>query len=248
MDGMIYIASSGAHQMLNAQQVHANNLANVNTIGFKGDLVQLMSAPVAANANTFDTRSFVTANVPATDFKPGSVLATGRNLDVAIQGKGWIAVQAEDGSEAYTRSGMFQINQDGLLSTLNNVPVLGDGGPIVIPPSQKIDIAGDGTISIIPLNSTNNMPAVIGRIKLVNPNVTDLQKGSDGLIRTKNNVAAEADSNVILTSGFLEASNVNAVDSITRMITLAREYEIQLKMMLTAQENDKEGSTVIQLS
>ncbi len=246
MDGMIYIASSGAEQMLNAQRVHANNLANVNTIGFKGDLVQLMSSPV--KTNSFDTRAFVTADSPATDYRPGTLLSTGRNLDIAVKGQGWIAVQAEDGSEAYTRSGMLQINQDGLLSTLNNLPVLGDGGPIIIPPSQKIDIGGDGTISIVPLNSTNNMPAVIGRIKLVNPDVNNLAKGEDGLIRVKGQKGTDPDSTVQVTSGFLEASNVNAVDAITRMITLAREYEIQLKMMLTAQENDKEGLTVIQMS
>ena len=237
MDAMIFISSGGAEQMLNAQAVHANNLANVNTVGFRSDRVQFSSVSVPGPG--LNTKTYAYAIEPQTDFDAGELIPTKRSLDVAIEGDGWIAVQAKDGTEAYTRDGGFTINAEGVLMTRNNIPVLGGGGPITIPPAQKIDVGIDGTITIVPLEGTANQEIILDRIKLVKPDKADLQKGKDGLIRNKSGAAAEPDATVRLMNGYLEGSNVSAVESLTHMISIARQYEMQMKAMHFAHDNDK---------
>ncbi len=246
MDRMLYVAMSGAKETLLAQAANSNNLANANTTGFLADLQQFRSMPVFGDGHP--TRVYALSERPAIDFKSGPIVQTGRELDVAVSGKGWLAVQAPDGSEAYTRRGDLKLDANGLLTTGNGLPVTGNGGPIAIPPAEKIDIAPDGTISIRPLGQAANELAIVDQIKMVNLPHSDLDKGKDGLMRLKPGVtAAEPDTSLQLVSGTLEGSNVNVVDSMVDMIELARKFEIQVKMMKTAEEMEQGSTSILRI-
>ncbi len=245
MDRSLFVAMSGAKETLQAQSSVSNNLANVNTTGFKADMEQFRSMPVFGPG--FPTRVYALNERPATDFDPGPIQTTGRELDVAVKGDGWIAVQAPDGSEAYTRRGDLRVTPEGLLQTGNGLPILGENGPIAIPPAQKIDIAGDGTITIVPLGEKPDVTAVVDRIKLVRAEARQLEKGPDGLVRLKNGQTAEADADVTLISGALERSNVNSVAALVDLIELARRYELQVKMMKTAEEDADATSQLLRM-
>ncbi len=243
MDHMLYVAMSGASQTMLAEAANDNNLANANTIGFRADIEASRSMPVYGPG--FPTRVYAMQERAGVDFKPGVIQSTGRPLDVAINGSGFIAVQAPDGSEAYTRAGNLQVTANGILTTGAGYPVIGNSGPIAIPPSQKITIGSDGTISVLPEGATPDAMAVIDRIKLVDPPVGSLMKGSDGLIRTQNGSSAPADSNVQLVTGSIESSNVNVVDAMVNMISLARKFEMQVKMMHTTQQDDTSAAQLL---
>lgn len=245
MDRMLYLAMTGASQTMLAQAANSHNLANVSTTGFRADLEAFRSLPVYGPGHP--SRAYAMDEGSGTDFSPGAITTTGRELDVAVNGSGWIAVQAPDGSEAYTRAGDLQVTTGGMLLTGAGHPVLGNGGPIAVPPFEKLEIAADGTISIRPLGQGAQTLAVVDRIKLVDPPGPDLEKGTDGLLRLKNGGTAEPDAQVQLVSGAVESSNVNAVDAMVRMIELARQYELQVKTMKTAEENDAASGRLIQL-
>ncbi len=246
MDRMLYLAMTGAKQIMTAQTVNTNNLANVSTTGFKADLEQFRSMPVFGEG--MPSRVYAMAERPGLDFKPGPLNSTGREMDVAVQGQGWIAVQAADGSEAYTRAGDLRLDAGGMLVTGAGRPVIGNGGPIVVPPAEKMEIGVDGTISIRPVGQAANALAEVDRIKLVNPELSNLTKGEDGLIRTRDGVAPVADAGVRLISGTLEGSNVSAVESMVKMIELARSYELQVKAMKSAEETDASATSMLRLS
>lgn len=197
---------------------------------------------------TFPARVFAMSERPGTDFRPGSLQETGRDLDVAVGGKGWIAVQAPDGSEAYVRTASLNIDALGVLRTGNGLPVMGNAGPIAVPPEQKVEIGQDGTISIRALGEDPNVLAEVDRIKLVNPDPKTMEKGTDGLIRVKGQPEVAADATVQVTSGFLEASNVNAVEEMTAMLSLSRQFELSVKMMRTAEDNSSAMARVLQIS
>ncbi len=246
MDRMIYVAMSGAKETMLAQTTNSNNLANANTTGFRAELQQFRSMPLFGDG--FPSRVYGMSEHPDTDFTPGPIVSTGRELDAAIKGEGWFAVQAKDGNEAYTRRGDLMLDANGLLTTGNGLPVMGDGGPVAIPPAEKIDIAADGTISIRPLGQAANELAVIDRIKMVNPPLPEMEKGTDGLFRQKNGEQAEADANIQLVTGALESSNVNIVNAMVDMIELSRRYEMEVKMMKTAEEVDDASASIMRMS
>ncbi len=246
MDKALYISMSGAKQSMLAQQAHSNNLANVNTTGFKNDFAQARSMPVYGEHHP--TRAYAMTERPGTNFEQGPLNETGRDLDVAIKGDGWIAVQAPDGSEAYTRAGDLQTDINGILRTGSGLAVLGNGGPVSIPPAASMELGADGTISIVPLGQTPDAIAEVDRIKLVNPPRDQIEKGLDGLIRVKGGDPAVVDADVRLESGFLEASNVNAVDSLTEILSLARQYELHVKVMSAADENSEAAARLLQIS
>ena len=246
MDKMLYLAMSGASQNTLAQRAHANNLANLSTSGFRRDFEQARSMPVFGDG--YPARVYAMSERPATDFTPGSLQETGNELDVAIEGQGWLAVQAPDGSEAYVRTASMKIDALGMLRTGSGLPVLGNAGPIAVPPQQQIEIGQDGTISIRSLGEAPNVVAQVDRIKMVNPDPKSLVKGEDGMIRLKEPATQPADANVRLTSGFLESSNVNAVAEMTSMLALARQFELHVKMMRTAEDNASAVARVMQLS
>lgn len=245
MDKMLYVAMTGASQNALAQRAHANNLANLSTSGFQRDLEQARSMPVFGDS--FPSRAYALTERPATDFTPGALQETGRELDVAVSGNGFMAVQAPDGSEAYVRTGSLNIDALGVLRAGNGMPVMGNGGPIAVPPEQKVEIGEDGTISIRAMGEDPRVMAEVDRIKLVSPDIASLTKGSDGMIHTKSGQPADADVNVKVVSGFLEASNVNAVEEMTSVLALSRQFELHIKMMNTAKEGDEAMARVLQI-
>lgn len=244
MDKLLYVAMSGASENAIAQKVHANNLANVSTNGFMRDFEQARSMPVFGEVNP--SRAYAMSESPGTDFSGGAMVDTGRELDIAVKGDGWIAVQTPDGKEAYTRSAGMNIDGLGVLRDGNGLPVLGNGGPIAVPPQQQIEIGSDGTISLRSLGESPQVMAQIDRIKLVKTDVKNMEKGPDGLMHTKDGTAAPVDADVKVESGFLQASNVSAVEEMTAVLNLSRQFELQVKMMKSAEENDQSVARVVQ--
>jgi len=246
MDRMLYIAMSGAKQTMLAQGAISNNIANVNTTAFHQDFSAFRAMPVYGAG--LPTRVYAMAERPATDLTPGVIQSTGRELDLAIQGDGWFAVQARDGSEAYTRAGDLHLGAGGVLTNGAGLPVLGNGGPIVIPPAEKIEIGVNGGISIRPVGQSATNLAVVDRIRLVNPDARELVKGADGLMRMKSGAPLEPDAGVTVASGTLESSNVNPIEALVQQITLGRQFDLQIKLMKTAEETDASTTQMMKLS
>jgi len=246
MDRLIYTAMTGAKHALEQQATTSHNLANATTTGFRAQIDQFRAVPV--QGAILSTRAFVVDSTTGSDFRAGAIQQTGRELDVAVQGDGWIAVQAADGSEAYTRNGSLKQDENGVLLTRDGLTVMGDGGPLSIPPGRNIAMGKDGTISLVPDGSEATGLTTVGRLKLVNPPEADLVRGDDGLFRLKDGEAAEADSNVVLISGALESSNVNVVDEMVNMISLARQFDMQMKLLQHAENNDSKAAQLLSMS
>ena len=241
---MLYIAMSGAKQNMQALSVTANNLANAKTTGFKADLANARA--MQAFGEGLPTRVFSMTERAGQNFDSGALLATERDLDIAIQGQGWLTVQTKDGSEAYTRNGQLKLNENGALETSNGELVIGDTGPIFLPlPVNNINIAGDGTIMVQPEGAPASVQEEVARLKLVNPDSRLLEKGNDGLFRRKDGNNEPADITVSVANGSLGSSNVNPISEMTDMIALQRQFEMQLKMMKTAEEVDSSASSLL---
>ena len=246
MDRMLYVAMSGAKQTMMAQAASTNNLANVSTTGFKADFNTFRSMPLMGEG--LPTRVYAMDERPGINLNSGTLQHTGRDLDVAINGKGWFAVQAPDGSEGYTRSGHLNVNANGQLTTRDGLPVMGENGPIAIPPAAKIEVGGDGTITIQAQGQSADALNIVERIKLVNPDETNLVKGNDGLFRTRDGIPAPANAEVQVLAATLEASNVNAVEELVNMMNLQRQFEMQVKMMKTTEQNSELNSQLLRLA
>jgi flagellar basal-body rod protein FlgF len=246
MDRLVYVAMSGAKEMLRAQAANNHNLANANTSGFRADLSAFQTRNVVGPG--LPSRAYATNDISGWDSSSGSLDATGRDLDVAIKGPGWIAVQASDGTEAYTRAGDLRIDPSGALLTAAGNTVLGDAGPINVPPYTSIHIGTDGSVSIVPRGQTPQTISTVGRIKLVNPPADQLTRGDDGLFRSTTGTEQSSDATVHLIAGTLESSNVNVARSMVNMIELARSYELQVKAMKTAEDTAASSSKLLQSS
>lgn len=240
MDRLIYTAMTGAKHLLHRQDALAQNLANSNTTGYRADTVAFRAVPVQGHAA--GTRVFTVETTTGADFRPGPMLETGRALDVAVQGSGWLAVQAGDGAEAYTRAGSLQVGNDGTLQLPSGLQVLGEGGPINVPANARLSVAADGTLSA----KTPESAAVttIGRLKLVNPPTEQLSKSADGLFRVADGAAA-ADPAVRIADGTLEGSNVNVVEALVGMIAVARQFEVQMKLLANAEQNEQKAGSLV---
>lgn len=245
MDRLIYTAMTGAKHILEQQATNAHNLANATTTGFRAQLDSFRAVPV--QGAELPTRAFVVDATVGTDFSAGSLQLTGRELDVAVQGKGWLAVEKPDGSEGYTRSGSLKLSENGVLQTQNGLNLIGDGGPITIPPDVSIAIAKDGTVSTVPVGSNPNAVQVIGRLKLVNPPEENLVRGDDGLFKTKDGTVADPDAAVGVAGGMLENSNVSVVESMVTMINLGRQFEMQMRLLQNAENNATKASQILSL-
>lgn len=247
MDRLIYTAMTGARHLLDQQATTANNLANATTTGFRAQLDSFRAVPVVSEG--LPTRAFVVDNTVGSDFRQGALQTTGRALDVAVRGDGWLAVQAADGSEAYTRNGSLKVSENGQLQTANGLTLVGENGPIAIPPDTDIAIASDGTISGINTQQTQPGPAnILGRIKLVNPDTKGLVRGEDGLFRNQSGLPADPDVNVRLADGVLEGSNVNPIDSMVNMIQLARSFDTQMSLLKNAENNAAKATQILALN
>src|SRR5690554_4948332 len=236
MDRLIYTAMTGARSTLDQQAAVSNNLANVNSTGFRAELHRLRAVELQTDA--LRTRAFAVDASVATDFTPGPMQFTGRNFDVAIKGKGWFAVALPDGGEAYTRDGSFMVSPNGVLQTRAGLPVLGLDGPITVPPDSEIVIGKDGSVSAIIGDDTAGIN-VIADLRLVNPPEAELARGEDGLFRYTGNQPVLPDETIEVASGYVEGSNVNVVDQLVSMISLARQFEMQTRMLQTAEANDR---------
>lgn len=245
MDKALYVAMTGASETLRAQAANSHNLANISTVGYRGDLTA--TAAVGVDGEGFATRINALLKSGGFDNRAGATLATGGDLDVAVRGDGWIAVRDSNGLEAYTRAGDLKLTAQGQLVTAAGQSVLGDGGPIAVPPSQKVSIGDDGTVSVIPQGQGPETQSTVGRIKVVTVDGKDLVRGEDGLMRLKDGATATPAAGSTLMSGTLEASNVNAAETLVTMIQLARQFEMQMRVMRTAEDNAKASTSLIRI-
>jgi flagellar basal-body rod protein FlgF len=239
MDRMIYLSMSGAKATLQRQDALAGNLANVSTPGFRAELDSFRAVPVQGSGAS--TRVYTLETTTGYDSTPGLVAGTGRNLDVAVTGNSWLTVQAQDGTQAYTRGGSMEVANDGTLTTRSGLPVLSDGGPIQIPKDTAVSIGSDGVISG---TTADGKSSTIGKLKLVTPDAP-LQRGEDGLFRSATGEDLPADSTAQVQDGALEGSNVSPVESMVAMISAARQFEQQMKLLSTAETNDKAASELL---
>ncbi len=246
MDRLIYTAMTGASHVLQQQAAVSENLANASTPGFRSMLHTFRAVPLVGEG--LPTRTFVVDSTAGSDFTPAAFQPTGRDLDVAVNGPGWIAVQGPDGKEAYTRNGSFQLTPNGVLQTRTGLTVLGESGPITIPPDTEVTFAKDGTISTVPSYGQITSVVVVDRLKLVNPPPERLERGGDGLFRLKDGTAAPADANVGVVPGNLEGSNVNTVEAMVTMISLARKFDMQMKMLQSADNNSQKASQIFNMA
>ena len=244
MDRMLYVAMSGAKQAMEQQASVAHNMANVSTPGFRAQINNFRAVPVVGDESP--TRSFVAATTPGADFTHGPITETGRDLDVAVQGDGWLVVQTPDGGEAYTRVGNLQVGADGRVMTMGGRSVVGDGGALVIPPGSTVTIASDGSIAARGPGDPLTGVAQVGRLKLVNPDTADLVRGDDGLFRMRDGMQpAEPDAAVRVVAGAVEGSNVNPVEAMVAMIANGRSFEMQMKAMQTADTNAQSANKLL---
>ena len=246
MDKLLYVAMSGAKETLRAQAANTHNLANASTTGFKADLSAFQSRAVTGPG--YPSRVYATDSTVGWDHSVGSQEQTGNPLDVAIHGQGFLAVQDASGNEAYTRAGDLHVDPSGQLMTATGLQVMGDGGPISVPPSNSITVAPDGTISIVPLGQTPQTSSTVGRIKLVNPPLDTVQRGADGLFRTTDGQPAVADASTTLSPGALESSNVDLASCMVNMIELSRRFDLQVKALHTAEDDGASAAKLLQSS
>ncbi|MCX7113817.1 MAG: flagellar basal body rod protein FlgF [Proteobacteria bacterium] len=229
MDRVVYTANSGLKHTMDRMSTASGNLANAMTNGFRAQIDSMRSVPVTGDG--LPTRNLAVNASAGSDFSQGTLHDTGNKLDVAIQGKGWIAVRGTDDKEAYTRAGSFTTDIAGMLQTQSGLKVLGDTGPITVPPNSTVLIGKDGTVSASKTGLSSNAMEALGRIKLVDPPELDLIRGDDGLFRLSSGRPATASAAVTLVSGATESSNVNPVDEMVNMVNLARQFEMHAKLL-----------------
>ncbi|MBL7481097.1 flagellar basal-body rod protein FlgF [Legionella bononiensis] len=248
MEPILYNAISGGRSDFKRQELIANNLANINTPGFKADLYQAQTMYMndANGVNDKNGQSFIVQGPNGIDLSPGEIIPTGRDLDIAIDGEGWMAVKDSQGKEAYTRGGSLRLDVNRQLITASGKVVLGDGGPISIPPAKSIEIGNDGTITIIPLDGDIKSLAILDRIKLVTLDKTNIVKNDEGLLQLKQGGVAKADATVKLINGAIEGSNVKAIDQMVGMISAGREFDAQMKILSTVDDNGQKLAQLLQ--
>ena len=248
MPGGQYIALSGMRTRLDQLDRLASDLANVGTTGYKTEKWSHLEAARPAFDDALQSAIDVTTGSRRLDVTAGAMNPTGRDLDVAIEGAGWIAVQLPDGSEGYTRNGSLQVNVNGVLQTRNGMSVLGDGGPIAVPNDVRVSVGSDGTVSTVPNGNAATQVQNIGRIKLVNPPEQQLVRGDDGMFRLQGGAQADVDPKVKVHGAALEGSNVNPVEAMVSMISLARQFDMQMKMLQNADGNDRQATQLLSMS
>jgi flagellar basal-body rod protein FlgF len=246
MDKLLYVAMSGAKETLRAQAANNHNLANASTTGFKADLSAFQSRAVAGPG--YASRVYATDSTVGWDTAAGAQITTGNPLDLAVHGPGFIAVQDANGNEAYTRAGDLHVDPAGQLLTATGLPVLGDSGPISVPPFNSVTVANDGTISIVPLGQSPQTSSMVGRIKLVNPPTDNTERSADGLFRTKDGTPAAADASTTVNSGTLESSNVDLAGCMVNMIELSRHFDLQVKALHSAEDDGAAAAKLLQSS
>lgn len=250
---MLYVAATGAAHLEKSQAVHANNLANATTDGFRSEFAETMERVIKGTG--LAARDYGLTQAPGFDFAPGTIRETGNNLDVAVQGRGFLAVAMPDGREGYSRAGALSVDAAGRLLTPDGLPLLGTGGPVALPPYSKVYVAADGGITIQPQGQGPETLIQVDQLKLVNPEPAQLMKAAPGLFVAKPEpgadpeapVALEPDPAVTLVSGALESSNVSAVNELTEILSIARQFELEVKLMRKAEEIDESASQLVRI-
>lgn len=245
MDRLVNTALTAMRAAMSRQATIANNLANTNTVGFRAEIANAQTQWI--NGETFNTRAQAAEQVLGADMKEGSVVSTGNPLDVAMNGDALLAVQATDGSEAYTRRGDLKMTDSGLLTTGDGLPVIGNSGPVTLPPYDSISISHDGAIWIVPQGGDPKLPQQVDQLKLANPKGSQIAKGLDGLFREVHGGALPTDPLASVTPASLEGSNVNATEMLVQMIEASRAWETQIKMIDTAKQIDDGGASLMRL-
>jgi flagellar basal-body rod protein FlgF len=245
MDRLVYTAYSGLRGRMAAQSAIANNMANATTVGFRADRFNFEQ--LALKGGGFEARSLTSEQVIDADRRQGAKISTGRDLDIAVDGDDWVAVQAADGEEAYTRRGDLTIAPSGLLQTGDGLPVIGNSGPITLPPAEKVTIGNDGMVMIVPLGGQADNPQVVDRIKLADPKGSETVKGMDNLLRVRGGGVLPANLDAKVQSGALEQSNVNMTETLVWMIENQRAYEVQAKLLSDAKDMDDGGASLMRL-
>jgi flagellar basal-body rod protein FlgF len=245
MDRLIYTSLAAMRAAQSRQTVTANNLANVSTPGFRGDLAEAQA--LWLRGGEAESRAMASEEVLAADMRGGVVTATGRDLDITLEGDALLGVQAENGEEGYTRRGDLMLSETGLVTTGDGRPVLGSQGPLVLPPADKIMIAPDGRISIIPAGGDPALPQEVDRLKLVSFNGDNIVKGIDGLFRSKEGSALPEDPDARVMSGHIEASNVSATTALVEMIEASRSWDTQLKLITNARDMDSASADLMRM-
>jgi flagellar basal-body rod protein FlgF len=245
MDRLIYSSLTAMRGAMARQTATANNIANVETPGFRADIAKaealwLRGGPVEA-------RAMARESVVAADMRSGTVVATGRDLDIAIDGNALLSIQAENGDEAYTRRGDLQISPEGLLTTGDGRPVLGVGGPIIVPPADAIGIDAEGRINIVPQGGDPAQLQEIARLKLASPVGSDVVKGLDGAFRVRGGGILPDDPDARVITRSLEGSNVNATTALVEMIEASRSWDTQLKLIGDARDMDAATADLMRL-
>jgi flagellar basal-body rod protein FlgF len=247
MDQLIYTSLSAMRSLMQKQAMTADNLANANTVGFRGDMTNAQAVYLPTNGQ-ISARAQAADAQDTADMAAGANVSTGRDLDVAMDGDTLLGVQAADGTEAYTRRGDLQVADSGLLTTGNGLPVMGDNGPITLPPADKVTIDKTGVVWIVPQGGDANQPQQVDHLKLVSAQGSQVHKGDDGLFRVANGGALPSDPNASVTSGALEGSNVNVTKTLTDMIEASRGWETQVKMLAGAKEMDTSTAQLMDMS
>lgn len=245
MDKMVHTSLRAMQGIMDRQTAIAHNMANADTTGFRAEIVTAQSLYLSGDG--LDSRATTSEVMPGADMNAGAVKSTGRPLDIAINGDAMLAVQAPDGNEAYTRRGDLMLTESGLLTTGDGHPVLGEGGPVTLPPADKITIAKDGSISIIPIGGDPNQPQQVARLKLASPVGSDIAKRNDTLFHVKDDGVLPSDPDASVTTGALEGSNVNMTQALVDMIEASRSWETQVKLLTTAQQLDEGGASIMQM-
>ncbi len=246
MDRLLYIAMTGAIHTMHQQATTSHNLANVSTTGFRSQIDSFRAVPVISQGSP--TRDFVVDAEVATDFQLGAIQHTGRVLDVALLNKGWLTIQMPDGTEGYTRNGSLVITPEGMLQTREGYSVMSLQGPVVLPTDLPYSIEADGTISSIDDTTTPRTVMMLGQLRLVNPDENLLVRGTDGFFRTKDGSVPAFDPGVKVISGALEASNVNAAETLVNIISLSRQFELQMNVIQHADENASRAIGILTLN
>jgi flagellar basal-body rod protein FlgF len=246
MDRLAYTALSGLRAAMSRQNVTASNLANASTPGFRAEMSAARTAWLTG-ADSHHTRAMADQEVLSADMASGPVNSTGRDLDVAIGGDGLLAVQADNGDEAYTRRGDLVVSDTGLVTTGDGRPVMGEGGPLTLPPFDKVIIAGDGQVSIIPAGGDATQPQLVDRLKVVSPTGSQIAKGLDGLFRVIGGGTLPSDPEASVTAGALEGSNVNSSQALVDMIDASRAWETQVKLVTSVRDLDTDATRLMQL-
>ena len=247
MDKLVYTAATGLRAHMQAQAAIANNMANVSTTGYRADRVVFDRIELKGGGASFEARTPTAEEITDADRASGAIQTTGRALDVAMQGDAWLAVQAADGSEAYTRRGDLSLTEAGVLQTGDGFLVMGQGGPITLPPADKVAIAADGLISIVPRGGDPNQPQAIDRLKLATSRGTNTVKGLDNLLRVRGGGVLPEDLDATVQTGALEGSNVNMTQALVDMIENQRSYEVQANLLKEARSMDEQSASLMRL-